>query len=371
MLRKFRVYNFKSFEQWIELDLSATNGYEFNKNSIKNEIVNNALIYGHNGAGKSNLAFAIFDIVGQLTDKQINENAYRNYSNAYNPSEIAKFYFEFSINSKIIVYEYHKTDFRNIIFESFAIDGEQLALFDRKQNESAIIKFKGAETLKTGLDNSELSILKYVKNNSKLENNDVNETFLAFFTFIERMLYFRSLLDRTYIGLEVGRRNILEDIVQKNNINDFELFLNAAGIECKLSVAQLLDQKTIVFDFNGKQLAFEDVASTGTNALSLFYFWYQSIKEENKVSFLYIDEFDAFYHHSLSALIVRKLKETGIQFILTTHNTSIISNDLLRPDCYFLMTKHNIQSLSNSTEKELREAHNIEKMYKAGAFHVE
>jgi AAA15 family ATPase/GTPase len=86
---------------------------------------------------------------------------------------------------------------------------------------------------------------------------------------------------------------------------------------------------------------------------------------------VFIDEFDAFYHHSLSALIIEKLKETGVQFILTTHNTSVITNDLLRPDCYFLMSKHNIRSLSKSTAKELREAHNIEKMYKAGSFYVE
>ena len=70
-------------------------------------------------------------------------------------------------------------------------------------------------------------------------------------------------------------------------------------------------------------------------------------------------------------MVVERLKETGVQFILTTHNTSIISNDLLRPDCYFLMNKTKINSLSKSTEKELREAHNIEKMYKAGAFNVD
>ena len=86
---------------------------------------------------------------------------------------------------------------------------------------------------------------------------------------------------------------------------------------------------------------------------------------------MFIDEFDAFYHHDLSKMIVETLKEIGVQFILTTHNTSILSNDLLRPDCYFLLNKKKIKSLSNSTDKELREAHNIEKMYKAGAFNVD
>jgi len=371
MLQKFRVSNFKGFNETFELDLTEVNGYEFNKISIKNGIVNNALIYGHNGVGKSNLAFAIFDIVGNLTDKQMNELVYNNYLNAFNESSKAKFYFEFFINSKIVKYEYHKTDYKKIIYERILIDDKELAIFDREKDSGARINFEGAENLNTELTNTELSILKYIKNNSNLHENEANRTFLLFFTFVERMLYFRSLMDKTYMGSEVRPKDILEDIIEKQNVLNFETFLNAAGIECKLEVAKILNKKTIVFDFKGKQLKFEEVASTGTNALTLFYYWFQRVKESEKVSFLYIDEFDAFYHHALSSMIVDQLKNCGVQFILTTHNTSIISNDLLRPDCYFLMTKQKIRSLSNATPKELREAHNIEKMYKAGAFNVQ
>jgi DNA replication protein DnaC len=70
MLTKFSVSNFKGFNQDFVFDFSDTNGYEFNKSCVKNGIVNNALIYGHNGVGKSNLGFAIFDIIGHLTDKR-------------------------------------------------------------------------------------------------------------------------------------------------------------------------------------------------------------------------------------------------------------------------------------------------------------
>ena len=104
--------------------------------------------------------------------------------------------------------------------------------------------------------------------------------------------------------------------------------------------------------------------------MTLFYCWYLQILK-HEVSFVFIDEFDAFYHHELSRLVITKLKECGIQFVVTTHNTSIMSNDLMRPDCYYLMNRHKILPLSKCTEKELREAHNIEKIYKAGAFYVE
>jgi len=371
MLRKFKVSNFKGFDKNFSLDLTEVNGYEFNTECIKNEIVNNALVYGHNGVGKSNLALAIFDIIEHLTDKNRDERVYKNYLNAYNESDHAEFYYEFLINSKVVTYEYRKTDYKTIIYEKFTVDNNEFVIFDRINSSSATIKFKGAETLKTEINNNELSVLKYIKNNTELESNPINDTFAVFFRFVESMLYFRSLEDRMYLGLEEFRgKSILEDIIEKNNVEDFECFLNAAGIECKLSEEANLNKKTLVFNFNGKILPFYNAVSTGTSALTLFYYWYQSIKNDSKVSFLFIDEFDAFYHHALSALVVEKLKQTGVQFILTTHNTSIITNDLLRPDCYFLMSKNNIRSLSKCTTKELREAHNIEKMYKAGTFHV-
>lgn len=371
MLRKFKVSNFKSFEKEIELDFTQVKGYEFNKGSIKNSTINNAIIYGQNGVGKSNLALAIFDIVSHLTDKEKMENSYKNYLNAFNNYNYASFYFQFSLNSSIVEYEYRKRDSKQIIYERFCIDNKELILFDRENDHNAKILLAGAESLRSEIDNPELSILKYVKNNTDLIDTLENKTFLGFFKYVEQMLYFRSLLDRVYLGLEIGKKNIFEDIIKRNNVKDFENFLNTAGIECVLSVEKRVDTDTIVFDFNGRKLLFSEVASTGTMALSMFYFWYQIIKNEANVSFVFIDEFDAFYHHKLSQLIVQNLIKTGVQFILTTHNTSIMTNDLLRPDCYFEMTKNNIKSFANSTEKELREGHNIEKMYKAGTFYVE
>ncbi len=116
MLRKFKVSNFKSFEKDFEIDLTNVNRYEFNKNSIKNNLINNAIIYGRNGVGKSNLAFAIFDIIEHLTDKERNEHLYKNFLNANCDSKVATFYYEFLINSKVVIYEYKKSDYKTITY---------------------------------------------------------------------------------------------------------------------------------------------------------------------------------------------------------------------------------------------------------------
>jgi len=368
VLTRFSVSNFKSFNDEFVFDLQDINGYEFNKESVKNGTVNNALVYGHNGVGKSNLGLAIFDIIGHLTDKMTNESEYSIYLNALNNSETAKFHFEFLFDSNKVVYEYEKINNKTIVSEKFSINQILLAHIDRTKSNLATVNFKGAESLKTELENENISLLKYIKNNTVLDKNTDNETLLSFFKFIEGMLFFRSLQGNMFLGLEVTSRSISKDIIEKENVSDLELFLNSAGIECKLKVIKESDQDELAFDFEGKTISLFRIASQGTKSLILFYFWLQRIREETKVSFLFIDEFDAFYHHSLSALIVEELKKTGVQFILTSHNTSIITNDLLRPDCYFLMYKQSIRSLARSTSKELREAHNIEKMYKAGAF---
>ena len=111
---------------------------------------------------------------------------------------------------------------------------------------------------------------------------------------------------------------------------------------------------------------FFKIASTGTRSLALFYYWY--IRME-KASFVFIDEFDAFYHYELSESVQKRLRRiTDVQVFTTTHNTDLMSNDLLRPDCYFILKDNKIKAISELTEKELRLAHNLQKMYKAGAF---
>jgi AAA15 family ATPase/GTPase len=99
--------------------------------------------------------------------------------------------------------------------------------------------------------------------------------------------------------------------------------------------------------------------------LELQYYW---LKEMVNASFVFIDEFDAFYHQELSYKICKRLFEGENQLFLTTHDTFLLSNDLLRPDCFFIMNNNKIDSLCNITDKELRLGHNLEKLYRGGAF---
>ncbi|MFW3382898.1 AAA family ATPase [Aliarcobacter butzleri] len=370
MLAKIEISNFKNFKNNFLFDLSNTSSFNFNQECIRNKIVNKAIVYGQNGCGKSNLGFAIFDLISHLTDKETEPEYYKNYLNADLKDKKASFKFEFRFDKDIVEYSYSKSDYQTLISEELKINNNVFLFINREKSSIFSTIAKGAENLKTDIGDSNISVINYISKNTVLEEDDTNKTFKKFKEFINSMLYFRSLDDRCYIGFEQGSHSIADDIVKRGNLKDFESFLNNAGINCKLiSKKTFEDKNTIYFKFKNENIKLFDIASSGTVALTLFYYWYQRLKNNNEVSFLFIDEFDAFYHHSLSRIIIEKLKEvTNTQVILTTHNTALLSNDLLRPDCYFLMYSDRITSLARSTEKELREAHNIEKMYRAGSF---
>jgi len=371
MLLRFEVKNFKSFDGWFVIDFSESNDYQFNKECINDGVVNKAMIYGANGSGKSNLGYAIFDIVSHLTNEERDSLCYRNYLNASSDNELAEFKYVFKFKGNTVEYSYGKQDKTTLSYEYLKINNELLVSLDRRESTNSVIKLEGAESLNTDVGDSKISIVNFIKNNTILVNNTINSVFSQFIEFVDGMLFFRSLDNNSYLGVEKGSGNIGEDIIKHDNVSDFQDFLNQAGIECELAVIERNGEQTLASVFDKKSIYFFEIASTGTVALSVFYFWYQRLKENSKVTLVFLDEFDAFYHHSLSKLIVIRLKEIYAQVIFTTHNTSIMTNDLLRPDCYFLMDKEKVKPVSQCTKKELRFAHNLEKMYKAGSFNAE
>lgn len=108
MLKKLKVKNFKEFNKEIEIDFSDVKTYDFNRNCIKNNLVNKGIIYGENASGKSNIGYAIFDIVSNLTDKNNNSELYRNYLNAESNEEFATFEYSFVFDKMEVIYKYLK-----------------------------------------------------------------------------------------------------------------------------------------------------------------------------------------------------------------------------------------------------------------------
>lgn len=363
MLKLFEVTGFKNFENTIRFDFSDVRDYKFNNACITNGLLSKIIVYGKNSVGKSNLGLALFDIVSHLTTNNVTPGLYEYYLNVNNKAGYAEFHYVFAFGGHEIDYRYRKNDKQTLVYEAVSIDNKRLFTYDYEDNRGDL---SGLEALTTTLNLSfrgSDSILKYAIANSAL--SDDHPLYLMQ-RFVSHMLWFRSLDDNRYIGYKANSKDYYDFIFEGSLVKELESFLHKAGIRENLVVKKDADgTKRLSFDTR-KPLPFFKVASSGTKALYTFFYWYKTATD---VSLMFIDEFDAFYHYELAETLVELLEQMpGFQTILTSHNTNLLSNRIMRPDCYFILDGEKLTSFANATDRELREGHNLEKLYMSGEF---
>lgn len=365
MLCKFKVKGYKGFDKELVLDFENHKEYQFNKDLIKNDLINKAIIYGKNGSGKTNIGYALFDITFHLTDKNKNMESriMSNYLNMDGNHKYAEFYYEFKFGTDKIIYKYKKENLYKLIYEEVLYNDKKIIEYDFLNPKSKIIDIEEAKLLNWKYNDDNLSVVKYVCNNTILNKNNILQKMMEF---VNSMLWFRSVENNGFIGLKNNIDKLDEIIIDNNKIKDFSLFLHENGIDYNIIELKTSNDKVLAVKKGKNVTVFKTIISSGTRALWLYYCWEIYF---NKIKFLFIDEFDATYHFELAAKIVQRLNlNSSFQTILTSHNTYLMSNKLSRPDCTFIITPEYIKSLSLCTDKELREAHNIEKLYREGAF---
>lgn len=102
MVKKIEIENFRGYKNTFIFDLSETKQYGFNKKLVKNGIVKNALIFGKNGCGKSNLLLAFMELSNVLTDYNREIVADNIYFYAASNNKIARFKFHFQFGKKML-----------------------------------------------------------------------------------------------------------------------------------------------------------------------------------------------------------------------------------------------------------------------------
>ena len=364
MLEYFSVKGFKNFSNTFYLDFSDTRDYSFNKCCITNDLLSKIIIYGKNSVGKSNFGLALFDIVSHITDNNSKPDLYNYYLCADQETEYAEFHYRFNFDGSILNYWYKKDGSRKLIYEKLCLDKK--LIFDVTPDNR---DFSGLNLITDtlNLDGKTIdSYLRYIINNTALSDDSPLKKLMKF---VSGMLWFRSLDQNRYIGYQNNSSNYYEFIYDEANLKEFQQMLYASGVNENIGVKTENDgTKALYFVKKGQALPFFKTASNGTKVLYTFFYWY---KTAAKASLIFIDEFDAFYHHELSETIINIIeKMSDTQVILTSHNTNLFSNKIMRPDCYFILTENTLVSAANATNRELREGHNLEKLYKSGEFNV-
>lgn len=187
--------------------------------------------------GKSNLGLAIFDLITHLTEKEKLLRSYDFYLNMSGRKSFAEFEYTFVFDSHEVIYHYCKTDVNTLKMESLSIDGKEVIYYDFLSRDGFTL-LEGSDTLNASIKNeSPISRVKYVNNNSILTDTEENHVFKKFINFVDHMLLFYSLDSRGYEGFMNGSESIAEGIVNSGKVKDFENFMRENGIEYNIGIS--------------------------------------------------------------------------------------------------------------------------------------
>lgn len=379
MLKKFTLKNYKNFKDEITIDFENIAGYQFNTDCLSDGIIGKILIYGRNATGKTNLGKALLDIgLTMFGGTRYAGNGI--LLNADSIEDAAVFQYEFRFGDVDLGYKYSRLSNQELRDEELFIDGKSIfkCNFSSQKYNFDHLNYIDAETanidrylqsLEVGEDDEisepKLPFLRWLISNVALKNDSA---LIQLANYVRRMMMITVGNGMRY---RFGRMNkgFYESLENPERLKDFEDFLNAMGIECKLILKKLPDGQRELYFAHEQLVPFYENASSGTLALAELY--RRLIPKVWDASLIYLDEFDAFYHYEMAENVIRffKHKYPKCQMIMTSHNTNLMTNRIMRPDCLFILSrKGTLTALCNATERELREGHNLEKMYISGEF---
>lgn len=380
MLKKFALKNYKNFKEEINIDFGNVAGYQFSTDCISDGMIAKMLIYGRNATGKTNLGKAIMDIgTTMFGGPRFMENGV--FLNADSKEDSAKFSYTFCFDETELIYEYARFSNQELKDERLVINNITIfkCNFSNKDYNFDNLKCVDAETANidrylqslVSMENEEeniepkLPFLRWLISNVALKNDSI---LIQFANYVRRMT---MITVGNAMPYRIRRMNssFYESLENKEKLKDFEDFLNAMGIECKLVLSKLPDGQFELYFAHEQLVPFYENASSGTLALVDLY--RRIVSNAREASLIYLDEFDAFYHYEMAENVIKffKKKYPRCQMIMTSHNTNLMTNRLMRPDCMFILSRSGtITALCNATTRELREGHNLEKMYISGEF---
>ena len=364
MLKSFTVKGYRNFRDPVTLDLSGVRDYRFNEKNVRSGIITNALLLGKNASGKTNFGCAITDVLNNLV--YVNREERERYSkidppflNADSDGDTAAFDYLFSFENTNLRYQYEKDDNQRLVSERLYIAEDLVFDFDNRHGRlvDGDLSLVGAENLNFTFADEYLGLAAYLVNSIPPERLGI---FAQFASLVFRMLSLSSELRG-----RAARNHIIKSIIDQDRVSSFEAFLCRFGVDEHLVVKTEPDgSKALYFDHK-RPVPFAEACSSGTETiLNIFYFY-----EMRRMSFYFIDEFDAYCHYEMAEKLVEYFGESSsCQTICATHNTSLVKNDLMRPDCVFLIDGAGIRSLADRTDREIRQGNNVEKLMRGGEF---
>lgn len=371
MLIEFRLKNFMSFRHEVTLSMEKGNGDEnldnvFEVNDYK--LLKNAIIYGSNASGKSNLLLGLKNAINIIRNSDkflpnepidgIEPFMFDNVSR----KKPCEFRFDFIKNKKRYIYYFSATK-EKIIDESFEVYNSQKSttIFSRKNTNE--YKFL----------NNDKKILESIKERTA-DNKlffttattwNYSETLDAFKWFLRDINVYRNLdevFKRRLIDYKADKdlKNFTLNLLKKSDIliNDLDVeyeyehvnpdtkyndgFFTFNFPKLKNINIRFFHNFTDGDKENSYDLDFSN-ESLGTQKLFILAPLLKDAFEENRV--LVFDEFEKNLHPNLVEFIVRlfndkKINKANSQIIFATHAVNLLDLDLVRRDQIWFTEKN-------------------------------
>lgn len=362
MLKKFAVKGYRGFKDWTVLDLSQIRDYRFAEDNVRAGIADNVLLIGRNASGKTSFGTALVDIKWNFAPSLPGPLVDPIYLNADRGEGLAHFEYLFQFGPDEVSYGYAKSSVNKVESEHLELNG-RLVLEIRSGRVGAPqgdLSLIGAENLNWELNGGYLSAVSYVTSN-------VPKSRLGAVGMLRDFAMNMSVVGfdrRTVEGFSM----ILDGIVESHEVDHLAEFLCRFGIREPLVEREMPDGHSVLYvRHEVRDIPFSRACSNGTKTLVRLF---HRLELGEKPKLLFLDEFDACCHFELAEELLRYFGESdSCQFVSATHNTSLLKNGIMRPDCIYNFTRTGeLRQLSSLTDRELRVAHNIEKLYRNGEF---
>lgn len=364
MLIRFWVEGYRCFGKRTEIDLTDKKNYRFGVECVRGDFLDKMVVIGNNNAGKTSFGFAITDIVstaGGLT-KDIGQRNEVCFLNRDSQTDRATFHYELTQKGSVIIYEYSKSSPDRLVSESLTIDRQTVFSYDLTDGSQPVFN---TELLKVNAvpqpDGSRSLVLMLM---DKFHIDSDSPVGVVYY-FATHSLYYMAMWKMdVHIGLIDSQDDAEKYLIDNGMVEEFGTFLSDVGmIDVRLGSES--GHLTVVKS-NGS-MPFSESVSRGTMILCRLFCWIKRCRGRDAL--LFFDDFDDMFHYRTAENAIRKIIASNkAQCIFVTHNTGLVSNDFLRPDCCFIMDQGELKSFASLTDKDIRRGHNLEKMLREGEF---
>lgn len=367
MLTKMYLTNFLSFADRTEFDFTASKYSILEKNNVYEGVLKGALFAGANAAGKSNAIRGISFLIKLINGEGVRFSDYRCI---FTKNPLVTTEYEFRFNEKKLIYKIEYNVKRGSISEEVLID--DILVLKRNENVGEL-RIGGGITIDDKLDTNTLFLRTASFNTGRFPQEPMLR---ALMEYLQNSYVIDGYHKNAPFGTTISKyaeENGVENI--NKYLEDFhydfmvEYGSESEGAGVKVSVGS--DNKIVFLkrrSFPIPNAIFRESQGNQVFADMLP----DIIRAIENPGMLVIDEFGNSLHNKLAEKIIRFFMEkaSNSQMFITSHDTNLISNSILRPDQINILTfmGQNGSHVKRISEFKPREAQNLEKMYLGGMF---